>query len=358
MEHSLLSEVNKKNLEAYLKKTQYGKFYWPTFFPIKGTPLLTYETLIGEEGARIAADVVAYDTEAPLKSRRIISKLTGAIPAIRVKRKMKETDLNTYNILKAQAKGSDQSSLLDLVFNDVDFVVNAVNARLEWLVLQAMSYGAVSLSAANNNGMVTENAIDFQVPTANKDGVAVTWSTGATSTPLTDIRAVVDTADAAGTKLEYILMRRADFNKMKVSTELLSEVSFYLTARTSITKAPNLQVMNEFLSAEGLPKIILVEQSIGIENDDNAISYVNPWKAGYITYIPQSQLGRTLAGPIAEETNPPKQIIQAKKGSILVSKYSQVDPVAEMTKGELNAFPSWNTVDYCYLQNVEATSWS
>jgi len=358
MENSLLKEVNKKNLEAYLKETIYDSFYWPTFFPIKSTPLLTYETLIGEEGARIAADVVAYDSEAPLKTRRVISKLSGEIPPIRVKRKMTETDLNTYNILKAQAEGADQESLLDLVFNDVDFVVNAVNARLEWLALSAMSYGSITLAATNNNGIVTENAIDFQVPTGNKSGVAVTWSTGATCTPLTDIRTVVDAADAVGVKLQYILMRRATFNKMKISTEFLGEVSFYLTARTGLTKAPNLEQTNAFLVSEGLPKIVLIEQSVGIENDDHTISYANPWKNNYITYIPQVQLGRTLAGPIAEETNPPKQVVQAKKGNILVSKYSSVDPVAEYTKGEINAFPSWNNVDYCYLQYVENTSWA
>jgi hypothetical protein len=63
-----------------------------------------------------------------------------------------------------------------------------------------------------------------------------------------------------------------------------------------------------------------------------------------------------LYGPIAEETNPPKQVTQAKKGPILISKWSDVDPVAEYTKGELNAFPSWPIIDRVLSLDTESTT--
>jgi hypothetical protein len=66
--------------------------------------------------------------------------------------------------------------------------------------------------------------------------------------------------------------------------------------------------------------------------------------------------GDMLYGPIAEETNPPKQVTQAKKGNILVSKWSDVDPVAEYTKGESNVFPSWPTVDRALILDTEHTT--
>ena len=150
MEYSLLKDaVNKKNMQAYLSARVYDKLYWPTFFPLKSTPFLTYETLIGSKGNRVAADIVAYDVSAPLKTRKVVSKLSGEIPAIRMKKKMTEMDLNTYNIMKAQAK-PEQKALLDLIFGDVDACVDGINARLEWMVFQALSKGLISLSTTTN----------------------------------------------------------------------------------------------------------------------------------------------------------------------------------------------------------------
>jgi len=150
MEYSLLkAELNKKNLQTYLNERVYDKLYWPSFFPLKSTPYLNFETLIGSKGNRVAADIVAYDVSAPLKTRKTISKLSGEIPSIRMKKKMTETDLNTYNILKAMAK-PEQTALLDLIFGDIDACVDGVNARLEWLTFQALCHGTVTLSKTTN----------------------------------------------------------------------------------------------------------------------------------------------------------------------------------------------------------------
>jgi hypothetical protein len=65
-----------------------------------------------------------------------------------------------------------------------------------------------------------------------------------------------------------------------------------------------------------------------------------------------------LFAPIAEETNPPKQVTQTKVDGVLISKYSDVDPVMEFTKGESNAFPSWTRVDECFNLYTLATTWA
>ncbi len=51
MEYSLMkAELNKKNLQTYLNERVYDKLYWPSFFPLKSTPYLNFETLIGSKG--------------------------------------------------------------------------------------------------------------------------------------------------------------------------------------------------------------------------------------------------------------------------------------------------------------------
>ncbi|MFA7218068.1 MAG: major capsid protein [Dehalococcoidales bacterium] len=363
MEYSLLKEINKKNLQAYLNERVFEKLYWPTFFPLKSTPFLTYETLIGSKGNRVAADVVAYDVSAPLKTRRTVSKLAGDIPSIRMKKKMTENDLNTYNILKAQAS-PDQQAILDLVFNDVDDVVDGVNARMEWLVFQALSKGSVSLSRTTNaGGVVTEEAIDFQLPDDNKKTASVVWTASVSTTkPITDIETVMSAAGDLGLKPRYILMNRSKWVEFRASDETKDFVAPYaLYGGTRKKRAPSLAVANEALESEGLPIIVLIDTRISYEDVNHTIVSVDPWLDAsgadrYVTFLEDLKCGDMLYGPIAEETNPPKQVTQAKKGNILVSKWSDVDPVAEYTKGESNVFPSWPTVDRALILDTEHTT--
>ena len=366
MQYSLLKEINSKTMGAYLSAREYRKLYWPIFFPLKYTPFLTYETLVGSKGNPVAADVVAYNSSAPEKTRKTVSKLTGDIPATRIKKIMKETDINTYNILRAQAT-PDQEALLELVFGDVDAVVEGVNARLEWLALQGLSRGKITLNKTVNAGIVTESDIDFQIPSANKEVCAAAnryWTTAnsATALPITDIETVVEEARAAGVVIKYVLMNRSKWLAVKVNDEATDFFYGQMIVDSGITRTslrPSLKAFNQALEDNGFPKIIVIDSYISIENESHDITNVDPWEDAsgsdrYVTFIPDLVLGSMLYGPIAEETNPPKQVTQAKKGPILVSKWSEVDPVQEFTKGEINAFPSWPTVDSCWILDTES----
>lgn len=371
MEYSLLKEINKKTMQAYLIARVYEKLFWPTFFPLKSTPFLTYETLVGSKGNRVAADVVAYDVSAPLKTRRTVSKLSGEIPSIRMKKKMTEMDLNTYNILKAQAR-PEQKALLDLVFGDVDDCVDGVNARLEWIIFQALSKGQITLSTVTNAaGVVTEEAIDFGLLSANKEvvegtGVNTLWTIAhyATSKPITDIEAVMEQARNSGVAPKYMLMNRSKWLAFRMSDQIKDFVIPYaIYGGTRKQRAPTLKVANEALRSEGYPEIIIIDTRISYEDASHTITSVDPWLDSdgadrYVTFLEDLKCGDMLYGPIAEETNPPKMVVQAKKGPVLVSKWSDVDPVAEYTKGESNIFPSWPTIDRVFsLDTEDATVW-
>ena len=359
MEYSLLKEINSKTMQVYLTARVFEKLFWPTFFPLKSTPFLTYETLVGAKGHRVAADVVAYDVSAPLKTRRTVSKLSGEIPSIRMKKKMTEMDLNTYNILKAQAR-PEQKSLLDLVFGDMDSCVDGVNARLEWIIFQALSKGEITLSTVTNAaGVVTEEAIKFGLLGDNKkviQGAATTHWTAAlydSNHPITDIEYVMEKAKDAGISPRFILMNRSKFLAFRVSTQVKNFATPYsLYGGPQAKRAPTLEIANAALKSEGFPIIVVIDTRISYEDASHTITSVDPWLDSatpaadrYVTFLEDLRCGDMLHGPIAEETNPPKQVAQAKKGPILISKWSDVDPVAEYTKGELNAFPSWPSID-------------
>jgi len=158
-----------------------------------------------------------------------------------------------------------------------------------------------------------------------------------------------------------MLMNRSKWTEFRTSDETKDFVAPYaLYGGVRKKRSPNLTVANEALESEGLPTIVLVDTRISYEDVNHTITSVDPWLYGgadaYVTFLEDLKCGDMLHGPIAEETNPPKQVIQAKKGPILISKWSDVDPVAEYTKGELNSFPSWPTIDRALILNTEHIS--
>jgi hypothetical protein len=367
MEHSILKESTSKNLEVYLKNRVYEQLYYPDFFPIKFVNQLSYETLIGSKGNRVAADIVTYNASAPEKTRKVIDRLTGEIPPIRMKKIMKETDLNDYNILKATG-ATNMQQLLDLVFGDVDACVDGVNGRLEWLAIQALSRGQVSLSTTNSAGIITQNSIDFQLPSANKEVEAAAnnyWTTGAysTNTPITDIDTIVAEAKVAGSSIKYVVMNHSKWVAFRTSTQVQNYCSAVFVGGSVVKLVPTLQQVNDMLVSQGLPTVIVVDTSVTIETAAHTQTAYDPWLDSsaadrYVLFCPELPLGNMLVGPIAMETNSPKQCAMAKKGHILVSKWSTVDPINEITMGETNAFVSWPTIDQCYILDTEShTTW-
>jgi len=361
MERSILKELTKINVEAYVNRQRelfLQKLYWQQFFPLKYTTQLTWESLAGSGGNPVMADVIEYNSSAPLKSRRVITKTTGDIPKIALKRQMDEKDMNDYNILKALSTGdANRSALLDLVFNDIDFCYTGVMARTEYLAMQALSYGSISLTTSNNNGIVTEVACDFGIPTGNKTAAAQLWSV-ASGTPMTDIRNLTDNARASGFPLEYMCMDRTAFTRLQASTQVQEE---WAVLRNTTTKAtPTFADLNNLFESRLLPKIILVDSNVRFENELHALSNVAAWKNGYVTFIPDIKVGNILHGPIAEETSESisKKAIQVKRDHILISKWAELEPFGEFTKGQANAFPRFTDVDGIFIMKVDAVSWS
>lgn len=365
MERSILKDsFNRAELEAYVNRQRelfLQKNYWPQFFPLKYTTQLTWASLSGSGGNPVMADVIEYNASAPLKSRRVITQTTGDIPKIALKRQMDEKDYNDYNILKALSNDLNKNALLDLVFNDVDFCHTGVWARTEFLCMQALSTGSVILTASNNNGIITEVNCDFGIPTGNKTGAAVIWSTAATATPVTDIQVIQETARANGYPLGYILMDRATLSLMLATTEVMDKYAVFQNVAKSRKTAPTFTDLNSMLGAYLLPQIILIDSQVRFENNDHALTAIAAWKTGYVTFIPEIGVGNVLHGPIAEETaeSVSKKAIQVKRDHVLISKWSELEPFGEFTKGQANAFPRFNDVDGIFILNsLNATTFA
>jgi hypothetical protein len=359
MERSLLKEVSVKTLQARLNSNKVKPMLFPNFFGLQKVDSLKWETLIGEKGVPVMADVISFDSSAPEKTRQVIGKMAGDIPKMAIKRSMNESDWNFYNRLRTEAKGeADKLALIDLVFKDTDFVYNGVRARMEHLALQALSTGALSLDKNNNAGLVTETSVSFGVPDANKVGTSVSWATIATSKPIDDIEAQVLAAEAQGISIQYVVMRNAQFIQLRNSTDTQNKLKGWLNNTGKIVST--LALINEFMAANMLPKIVVVNPSVTFESEDHARTIINPWAENRVVLLPELSVGNIQHGPIAEENSSEisKIATLVKQDFALVSKWATLDPFKEWTKAEANAFPVLNDPTTLFYIRTDNATWA
>jgi len=359
MKTPIIEGISQAGLTSYLKARQYEAMYWPTLFPIQNVNSLDGKTLIGDKGSRIAAHVISYDAKAPEASRKSMTTQYFDIPKIAQSRRKTEKEIIEHQITRS-IRGND--AVIEDYFNDVDFCIDSANARIEWMVLQALSLTKLQLTYNNNPmGIVNETVIDFGMPTANKKTVAVIWSSGnaATMTPLVDFKAVIKAARAKGIYFERMLMHPDAFDLITGCTEFQTACKSLLVGESTVLGTLGIETANKVLTALRLPPISLIETSVGIETKAGAVSESNPWDTSHVTFVPTTVLGNLYNGPIAEEIERPTQVIQAKRGNVLVSLQRDFNPVSVLTKGECNVFPSWPTVDRCFsLYTAHASTWA
>ncbi len=362
MKTTLIHGLNEKDMQAVVNELTLNAFYYPSLFPLKFSPTLTWKALQADQGVPIAADVVAYNSSAPKKTRQVVSRLSGDIPKIEISRVKEESDLNDYYQLLHYANTTEGAkAILDWIYDDVEFCFTGVNARLEWLALQALSLGKISLSKTNNAGIVTETAVDFLVPSGHKSGVAVTWTEGhsATGVPITNIKAIVKAAKAAGHPVKYMLMDQDTFDVMCLQDSVIKFCATWVLNATSLAATPTLAQVNAALAASNLPTIIIIDSYVAIELETGARTTVNPFTTGVVTFLPDLVAGNTYHAPLADELVAESAALKVKRGPVLIKKYSLEEPsIQEVTKGLANAFPVWASAQLSYLMYTLDTSWS
>lgn len=347
-------------LVATLTTTTNGEAGDPTYlfqswFSKKFEPTLKYESLLSENKIS-AADVVATDSPLPLKMRDKVSSAGGSIPKMGMKMQLNESEmLNIDIMLLSNVGGGLSQGIATALFGDIKKCIHGIYARLELMALQSLSQGFTSLASTNNVGMT--EVITYAIPTANQYGAGTIWSNVA-STPLDDIESIVDDAIANGHSLKVILMTRAEFNKMKKTTQVKERYAAYLDLQAGNIITPTLAKVNTFLLEDLGMQIQIVESYVNTEVN-GVRTNTQCWAAGKIALLENLNVGSLYYGQTAEEKRPVAGVTYQKADDyMLVSKFAKNEPLAEFTSVQGYVLPVLNNVEAIYQLNANATSWS
>lgn len=306
----------------------------------------------------VAADVVAMDSPLPLKKRGTISRASGDVPKIGMKKKLGEKTLSDIHVMSS--KGQSEAQIAAKILENVPAVIKGIRARIEAMFLQGLSGGMILVNDENNVGLGIR--VDFGYKDSNRfQALNDVWSNPANATPVTDIRQLFDEADKNNDTITDVFLSKKYLDLARKSTEMKELVAN--SNNQVIINAANLPMptKNKALSAleeEFGATFHEVNVSITYEDESGEQTTVKPWIQGNVVGVTSSEVGRLVWGTLAEDLHRvPGVSYQKADDMILVSEYSHNEPsLEELTAGQALAIPVIDNGDHVYVLDANSTS--
>lgn len=296
------------------------------------------------EYTRVAADVVALDSELPLKSRDSLEVASGSIPKMGMKLYLTEKQMKEVDSMIAQ--NLPIARIVDYIFNDTPRCIEGIWERLEDIFLSALSTG-VGLSARDNGTGVRINMNFYE---ANQFGVTKLW-TAEDTVPLDDIQKVVDKSiDDMNTITDAYTddtVLQALYKNPQVRAQFAFNQGIAMTGTNTVPVLDLDKLSAVFLAKWGI-RLHRVSRRVKTESNGVRKNH-SPWKQGVITFVCDDKLGSLVWTDVAEATRPVAGVsYQTAEEYILLKKYSTTDPLREFTASEAMVIPVLDNVDRIY----------
>lgn len=364
---TLMRGLNEKGMKAVVNDFKLNDYYFPTLFPIKETKTLTWKTLSVRTGLHIAADLIARGARLTPKTREALERIEGEFPKIGIERAMTEEEMEEYN--NAVQNASTEQDLINLVetwANDLEYCWNGVAARIEWTALYEMSHaGKVKVTSENNAHVVTENTVDYEIPSDQKVGTAISWKTNAaTAKPFSvDIRNILKASrhnSKGGIRLKHAWLNQETFNYLVETTECQKLCASYVANALGLQTVPDLAAVNAM--AAKVPYLYglqfhVIDQSITVEFMDGSRTTGNPFADNVVLFTEDAVLGNTFwKRPVGMDIQG-TAAIKTMREYCMLKKFGNEDPETEVTQGIANAFPAWAGSERTYHLDTHNATW-
>lgn len=358
-----LTDIDKAGMQVVVEKTTLAtEMAWKTMFPLKYTPTFDIKAIVAKDGLPIAADRVAFNSKAPKKTRKKVGSYNAELAKISISREKDEIALNEYDELKtlAAANSEDKALATEIVertYEDVQFCSEGLDARVELDAMRIGSSGVWEGKAEYDGDMAKVDTIDFKIPTAHKKGAKVAWSDAEHADGIQDIADAVSAVKNGGDAApKFCYMEKAAFELLIAQTSTKKRL-FPLAIDISLVTGGmvDLEEVNKYMTKKGYPRILLLDTYVTIEGKDGKYTTVKPWDENVVVLSPTVELGHTYYKTVPSVKN--TAAMQVTSGYKKLTRYSEENPMLEVTLGEAYVQSVLENRNSLFLMNVSKTSW-
>lgn len=357
----MIEGLTQKMVQARLDSVDAKPFTFGTYFPVKKVNGFAWKTLTNQLAKKnVAADLHTDNGTILRKHRPLFESARGDIPFISISRELKRSEIKEYQTALAFAQDSDATKLVQYWGEDVDFCFNGVQSELEFIAWAlASNAGRLAFTTTNNATYANEFDLDYDVDEERKVKTSVSFADSGNADVIGDLAKIIKDAKAAGLNPKHAFVNLDEFYKIASCDQIIKACASFASNALGIAQTPDLTQVNSMLARQawlnGL-QLHIIDQDITREFTDGSTTTGNPFADSRMIISEQERLGSTQYD-ILSENNSSNLILRAERSHTVIKKYGTVEPQAEITIGQADALPVFDTAYRNIYVRTDAKAW-
>lgn len=358
--NTLIAGLTQQMVQARLNTADARGFYFGTYFPVRRVNGFAWKTLQNQLAKRnVAADLHTDNGTIIRKSRPIFESARGDIPFISISREMTRSEIKDYQTALALAPDADATALVQYWGEDVDFCFNGVQSELEFIAWKlASGAGLLHFDTTKNATYANEFDLDYDVDPEKKVKTSLDWGNSASADIIGDLAGIIKKAKDDGLNPKFAFINLNELYKICSSEQIIKACASFIANATGSAQTPDLAAVNSMLARQAWlngVQLRVIDQTITREFQDGSQVSANPFDDNRLVLSESERLGSTQYDILQENSS---LILRAERSHTIVKKYGTAEPQAEVTIGQADALPVFDTVYRNVYVRTDGQNWA
>lgn len=357
--NTMIVGLSQQMVKARLNTADAAPFLFARHFPVKKVNGFIWRTLQNQLAkANVAADLHTDNGTIIRKRRPVFESAKGDVPFISISRELSRSEIKDYQTALAFAQDDDATKLVQWWGDDIDFCFNGVNSELEYIAWKLASNAAkLSFTTTTNATYANEFDLDYDVDDEMKVKTTVDWANKNTADIIGDLRNFVKIAKDNKLNPKFAFVNLDEFYKIASSDQIIKACASFASNALGISQTPDLAQVNQMLARQawlnGL-QLRVIDQTITREFTDGTQTSGNPFENARMVISETERLGTTQYDILQEND---ELILRAERAHTVIKKYGTIEPKSEVTIGQADAVPVFDTAWRNLYVRTDAQDW-
>ncbi|MBR6250118.1 MAG: hypothetical protein IKR17_02855 [Bacteroidales bacterium] len=359
--NTLIQGLTEQMVQARLNTIDAKPFTFGTHFPVKKVNGFIWRTLGNQLAKRnVAADLHADNGTIARKSRPIFESAKGDIPFISISREMSRSEIKDYQTELAFANSDDATKLVQYWGEDIDFCFNGVQSELEYIAWAlASNAGKLAFTTTNNATFANQFDLDYDVDAEiQKKATSTNWATSNSADIIGDLATLVKHAKGNGLNPKFAFINLNELYYICSAEQIIKACASFAANALNIKQTPDLAQVNAMLAKQAWLNGIqfrVIDQTITREFADGTQTSANPFADRRLILAETERLGTTQYDVLQEHND---LILRSERAHTVIKKYGTVEPLTEVTIGQADAVPVFDTAYRNIYVKTDGNAWS
>lgn len=357
--NTLIHGLSQQMVQARLDTADATPFLFGTHFPVRKVNGFSWKTLQNQLNKKNVAADVHTDNGTILRKRRPVFEIArGDIPFISISRELSRSELKEYQTALAFAQDEDATKLVQYWGEDIDFCFNGVQSELEYIAWKlASNAGVMKFTTTTNATFANEFDLDYDVDDDMKMKTSADWGEKASADIIGDLARFVKLAKSKNLNPKFAFVNLDELYKIASADQIIKACASFAANALGISQTPDLAQINAMLAKQAWLNGIqlrVIDQTITREFSDGSQTSGNPVENSRMILSETERLGSTQYDILQEED---QLILRAERAHTVIKKYGTVEPKAEVTIGQADAIPVFDTAYRNIYVRTDAKDW-